>query len=383
MLFRRAGSPNTRFVAIDTDQSVWVAGHDGVFASSHIYEHLNAEDLSTIAADTFDSGPSGGHGGHITTARVLWSTDLFGDDGIAGTLDGYSQRTVLGTGVTTRPHLLNHHCFTQDSIGRIWASGLTTDLYRMSADGLTIDPFSMGASSADHARTLCYNPWTDDVWTAHHSPSGNTVRRWNVTTGALIASIAGVTDQPRGIGVDGFGKVWVSLFGSNQVKRIDPATNLVDLTLALGASASPYGFTDFGGMIAFTVTQPSGLWHVIYDHGSQASWGRVSWTETTPAVCQFFVERRISLTRSGLLDQPWTLAANGVLFGRQAGQFVEIRATFLRPDQSVETPILFDLTLETLETPVEPVTAPCASQIVQPRHLGVVVATSSVGSVRA
>jgi len=380
LLYRRAGGGASRFVAIEPDQeSVWVGGNDQG-SITHLHERLDVEDFSTI--ETMNTGVAGGHGGFITTARVYWSSDHFTQDLIDFPLVRRDLPTGVQVNTNTSPSLI-HAIVLDPTTGHVWGvdnggTDATPDLVEFAADGTVLNRYSMGASPTLTSRTLCYDHVNDHIWTTHDHASQNVVKRWN-KSGVLQATISlGAGTTPRGIGMDLLGKIWVCCTTSSQVKRIDPATNTVDLTISV-PSRAPYGFTDLGGNFPFTITQPSGFWFARYDHGSTASWGRISWTEDTPSTCTFYVERRIADTLGQLTSTAWTLCDNGVIFGKAVGRYVEVRCTFLRPDASTDTPVLYDLTLETLESVVTPPTGPCAGQLVHPVTRGQVVTPTLTG----
>jgi hypothetical protein len=374
MLYRRAGSINTRFVAIDTDGSIWVAGHTNAPHGTCSYEHLDPDTFETLSGG-FEAGAAGGHGGFITSSRILWSSDLFGDDGSLA-FDGFMLRRDLEAATASNPYAQDNHAITQDSSGHVWSVsflGAALDLIEFSAAGAVLNTYAM----PENARSIQYNPVHNDLWVTHMG-SGK-VRRWSLA-GAVTATITCSTgNNLTGIGIDTTGKVWVQDVGNDRVYRINPATNTVDLTVNLTGGSAPYGWADSSGLVPLITTQPSGFWDVVYDHGSEASWGRISWTESTPETCTFYVERRIASTPLALADLPWTLCDNGAIFGKAPGRYVEVRCTFLRPDASTDTPVLFDLTLETLESVVTPPTGPCAGQLVHPVARGQVATPTLIG----
>ena len=78
LLYKRAGSGATRFVALDSDGiNVWVGGNDQA-STLHEHELLDSETFATL--DTMETTPAGGHGGFVTTARIYWSSDHFTPD---------------------------------------------------------------------------------------------------------------------------------------------------------------------------------------------------------------------------------------------------------------------------------------------------------------
>jgi YVTN family beta-propeller protein len=144
--------------------------------------------------------------------------------------------------------------------------------------------------------------------------------------------------------VDSNGKVWVTNYGSNSVSRINPATNLVDLTVELGPGASPYNYSDMTGTTVVGTTSPQGTWRKVMDGGTGADWDQIFWNEEVegaiPALTGLLIEARVS---DDLMN--WSAYASydsGDLLNLM-GRFLEVRATLTRPGNSDLTPVLSDL----------------------------------------
>jgi hypothetical protein len=152
---------------------------------------------------------------------------------------------------------------------------------------------------------------------------------------------------PTGVAVDAAGKVWVTNLSSDDAMRIDPTTNLVDLTVSLNylgqtANASPYNYSDMTGS---TLIAPpnTGTWTVVHDSGiANAVWGFVTWNASTPGDSSLQVYSASST--DGITFSAEEAVTNGVDLTVPDGQYLRVRVTFTRASTG-ETPILYDLTI--------------------------------------
>ncbi|WP_417914806.1 YncE family protein [Candidatus Electronema sp. JM] len=230
--------------------------------------------------------------------------------------------------------------------GFIWnnmflASGAVTKIH---PDGFQENGFPV-STGGDLGRGLAVTPKDNNVWSAN-SGSG-TVSRLNAN-GKLLAVIP-VGNTPTGVAVDKAGKVWVTNRLSDNVMRIDPATNQVDLTVPLGANAQPYNYSDMTGIIRLG-HPPIGFWDVVYDGGCNALWDRISWNgqENAATNSAIKVEVRVAADKAGLAAVPFRTVTNGEDLTGMKGQFMEVRAT-LTTEAAVgqrSLPILHDLTVQ-------------------------------------
>jgi hypothetical protein len=182
------------------------------------------------------------------------------------------------------------------------------------------------------------------VWVANSG--GSDVSRLD-NNGNFITTIP-VGATPTGVAVDSNGKVWVTNYDSHNAMRIDPGTNLVDLTVGLNAGAYPYNYSDMTGAVAVGTTAPQGTWTVTTNGGTPGTpWGTIVWnTEpegSEPPGTNIAVVARASDNAANLPALPWIPVGNGVPFN-MPGQYIEVRAT-LTPDSQGVSPILSDLTI--------------------------------------
>jgi YVTN family beta-propeller protein len=186
-------------------------------------------------------------------------------------------------------------------------------------------------------------PADNHVWIANSY--SNTVTRLD-QDGTLQATIV-VGSLPTGVAVDGAGKVWVTNYSSDDVMRIDPATNLVDLTVSLGAGAAPYNYSDMTGS---TLSAPpnNGTWTVVHDTDDDPAKLKISWAADTPPDSALGV--KIASSSDGVAFGSEQAVINGDTNAVSGCQYVKVIATFTRAS-SGESPVLYDLTIESNEPP--------------------------------
>jgi hypothetical protein len=126
----------------------------------------------------------------------------------------------------------------------------------------------------------------------------------------------------------------------------------VDLTVGLGAGASPYNYSDMTGSVLGEITAPVGTWSVVQDGGvAGQTWGRITWnTEaqgSVPPGTSITVEARAADTEAGLAGESFVPVSSGALFSL-TGRYIEARAT-LRASPNGTSPVLSDLRIRTAE----------------------------------
>ena len=193
-------------------------------------------------------------------------------------------------------------------------------------------------------------------------------------SGSLITTVT-VGNVPTGVAVDRAGKVWVTNYGSDNAMRIDPATNLVDLTVGLGAGAGPYNYSDMtGGLL---IAPPNtGTWTVVHDSTiSNAVWGFVTWTANTPLDSSLQVYAASSTDGSTFSAEQ--LVTSGVDLTVPDGQYLRVRVQFNRATTG-ESPILNDLTILANRPPDCSQAAPSLGTIWPANHKFVPIAVLGV-----
>ncbi|MBK7876178.1 MAG: hypothetical protein IPJ77_10550 [Planctomycetes bacterium] len=348
-LFQRTSGVQVRHVSVDASGDAWVGGYPNFPAAFNKISGGNGAILTT-----FNPPGCGGHGGIIDASNVLWSASLFDDSVLRWD-------TVTNTATcipVTAPHAL-----TRDSQGNIWVAQFDFNaVTKIAPDGTIFAGFPKRSGGGSFDRSIAVTFSDDNVWVGNSGvgPGGvYGVSRLDSNGGLRkLVNLPANGIDPRGIAVDGNGKLWVTNFGSNNAMRIDPAGDsdglgAVDLVVDLGANAAPYNFGDFTGRVALGTIQPNGGWNVVYD--SQAlntEYGRISWNASVPANTGFAVSFRAANSIAGLANVAYAPATNGQAFTGVFGQFVQIQADFTRANPSVTaSPVLFDLTIEEIETP--------------------------------
>lgn len=348
-IFQRTSGEAVRHLSVDANDDVWVGGYP---AFPDAFDKLSGVDGSILS--TFLAPGCGGHGGVITPDGILWSTSLFEDSVMR-----YDPLTATGICIP----VFDPHGITRDSQGNIWIAQFTFNMVtKIAPDGTIFPGFPKRSGGANLDRSLAATFADDNIWVGNSG--GNDVSRLD-NNGAIrkVLDLGPNGSGPRGVSVDGRGKVWVLNFSSDNAMRIDPAggsdgLGAVDLVVDLGTSAAPDDYGDFTGRVFPSASQPNGSWTVVYDSGvAGTEFGRISWNASVPAGTGFDVAYRAADDVAQLPNLPFVRASNGQGFSGVFGRFVQVQTLFTRASSStVASPQLFDLTIEALQTPPPP---PC------------------------
>lgn len=199
-------------------------------------------------------------------------------------------------------------------------------------------------------RTVTPSSWgrgvvvTDDgdVWVAN-SGSGK-LDRWanDLLTQKSAIDVGG--SEPAGVAVDAAGKVWVTAKYSGTIRRINPATNAIEITKAVDGTSGHYGYSDMTGKVARTVTTRTGTWTVVYDSGAaNTSWGTLRWNGSEPAGTS--IKARVRSSANQTSWSSWAQATNGAAFSAiPANRYLQIEVT-LQLTTGTASPVLYDLTV--------------------------------------
>jgi hypothetical protein len=200
--------------------------------------------------------------------------------------------------------------------------------------------------------------WVAEVFgsrVAHFAPDPDTLGNYIFV--GMVDGFGGTT----GVAVDAGGKIWAAEMNSNSASRIDPMAGpvgsgdipigAIDLSVSIGAGASPYNYSDMTGFVAIGATVPLGSWTVVHDGGEAGTqWVAIHWNAEpqgfVPDGGSLNVFARAAETQGGLSDQAFQAVANEAdpgLFGR----FIEVRVE-LRASPDGESPVLSDLTIHPL-----------------------------------
>ena len=376
----------TRTVAVDKNNNVWVGGldrgpadHRGEVGYFFPQRHQQINGLTGVPVpNTVFSPGAGGYGGLVDGYGVLWSA--MGDPWMwptagwgllrfepsptpppAGTwvaLPPWDEQGWLngdyGLAIDPRTQLI-WHSWNHDDPG--WVA-------KLNRNGTMAASYPHGF---DWAQGLVVDN-QNNVWVAHSSQGGRDVGHLrtdgitfvgNVDLGGAAEGPAG----PTGVAVDSNGKIWVSVFSHNCAVRINPnggtigeggfAIGAVDLRVDLGdrtrcpapydRSATPYNYSDMTGSVTLGSTFPSGGWIVVHDEGVvNRQWRKLAWSANTPTGSGIQVEVRAANTVTQLPDQDFLNISNysDSQFGLRTGRYLEIRVTLWRDPLSVANPVL-------------------------------------------
>ena len=304
----RTTGTNTRSLAIDANNDLWVGGLGN--AQHQLYDGATGAPVASgnPPFNSFNNG-NGGYGALVDGNGIVWS---------ASSPSG-SNRLVRHDPTTGVPQNVNTggrvtYGMAVDTNGKVWVSNWTQNsVQRYAADGTLEGTFG---SSSSAIRGVAVTPGDNNVWVAGSGSA--TVTRHN-NDGSVAATI-GVGSTPTGVAVDSAGKVWVTNYSSNNVMRIDPATNMVDLTVDLGPSANPYNYSDMTGSVSSGITNPTGNWRDVFDAGSPGvTWDQIFWnTEAEgdiPAGTSITVEARAADSLLALAGAAFTSYNSGDLMG--------------------------------------------------------------------
>jgi streptogramin lyase len=315
--------PGPRGIAVDKSNNVWA----GCFGTMKYYCIRNSDGqiLKTVDVSSFNHTP---YGAVIDENGILWSS-------------GHSKGFVLRldpTDDSVSTVDMRHYVYGLglDRFGHLFVSGWTdSKLSRINIYTGTLDWSRIGAYES--RGVTCTDD--GDVWTADSEP--NTVTRWS-NDGVKLKSIS-VGNTPTGVVVDAVGKVWVVNNGDEYIHRIDPQTNLIDLSKRI-IGARHYGYSDMTGIISRTFTTTTGSWTVVHNTKAfDSQWGVIFWNSYEPMGTSLAVEVRSSNDRR--YWSSWEQVRNySPLLNTPNGRYLEVKVTFKSADRQT-SPIIYDLTV--------------------------------------
>jgi len=341
---RTAGTAN-RTIAVDAQNDVWVGGY-----SNKTHQQLDGTTGATLTPPVTltPAQGSGGYGGLIDGNGILWSSG-WSSNKIAR-ID--TATNIVLPAVTTGG---SSYGLGIDTNGFIWNTHLNNVVSKIAPDGSSFVNYN---TTGNGGRGVAVTPADNDVWVANSSSSSVT----RLSNSGVIKATISVGSMPTGVSVDSNGKVWVTNYSSNSVMRIDPATNLVDLTIELGAGANPYNYSDMTGTVISGTTNPNGSWSFVKDSTNAGQlWDQIFWNTEgegfIPGDGSIVIEVRAADSLAALSAGAWASKLSTDSLGLN-GRFMEVRATLTRGASGV-TPVLSDLTF-TFSTPLgvipEPIT---------------------------
>jgi YVTN family beta-propeller protein len=326
----RTNATGVRTIAIDENNYVWIGGK-----MNRVHELYDSNTGELINGTRINFG-CGGYGGLLDNKGVLWSSSG-GDEGLLR----YDPKAK----VAKKINVVFSYGLAKDSFGNIWNSQYDErKISKFSEDGTLLGQYPTGG---DLSRGVAVTD-DNDVWIAN-SGSNTVTRLYN--NGTLKATIP-VGTFPTGVAVDLAGKVWVTDRDSDDVMRIDPFTNKVDLTVYLGKGAGPYDYSDMTGR--FNIAPPNrGSWTIVKDSGSpDARWTTIGWNASVPG--NSIITVKAATSKDGINFGPLIDVANNGALNLTKNRYLKVVVLFDRDTDKIrglfgprpgKSPILYDLTI--------------------------------------
>ena len=321
-------STSPRALAIDADNNLWTARYD---PAKYFYVDDTGAILRSVDIESH-FGSDGPYGAVIDGNGILWTSG-----------QGTNKLVRLNPSDDSTSELqLGHFSYGMglDDSNHLFVSGWTNQ--KLSRIDVTTGTKDWTKTGPYEARGVACTG-DGDVWVA--STSEGKVYRYD-NDGNSKADIS-VGNGPTGVAVDSNGKVWSCNLYDSDVKRINPASNLVDLSKSVAGSTGHYSYSDMTGIIARSITTKIGIWTVDFDsEETDMRWGTVSWNSDEPAGTSVIVKVRSSNNQATWSS--WETASNGVtLSSTPDGRYLQIETT-LKITSGDVSPILYDLTVETV-----------------------------------
>jgi len=328
-----------RGLAVDANNNLWA----GTWSSQR-YHYIDGE--TGVILKTVDVSPWGhrAYGAAMDENGVLWSS-------------GSAFNHVLKLDPSTEPLTISrintiHYVdgLGLDYLGHLFVSGYTSSrLTRINVLTGMLDWTKSGDSGARGVACTSDN----NVWIAN-SINGRTLRYDN--NGNLLAIIPG-GNVPTGVSVDAAGKVWVCNNGDEYINRIDPTIDTIDFSKRIIGSLGHDAYSDMTGIVSWMETKENGMWTVVFDsEAADTPWGQASWNSSEPEGTSISVKVRSSNNETSWSE--WENATNGVpLNVTPNGRYLQIETTLQLGTGDI-SPILYDLTVHSLQPPAISIQSP-------------------------
>ena len=318
--------PGPRGIAIDAQNNLWA----GTFGNSkNKYYYINGTTGQVLK--TVDVSPQNhrAYGAVIDRNGILWSSSLTNSllkfnpaNNVMKTIDVKHQ--TYGIALDRSNHLFVAG-WGHNKLSRI---NILTDKVEWTVD--------TGSRTYPKGLTVDDN---GDVWVAHYYEDA--VVRWS-NDGKKKATIK-TGKQPSGVAIDARGKPWSVNYSDQYLKRIDPATNKVDLEILI--KGNHYSYSDMTGIVARSMTTKIGTWTVVFNSKSPATpWGMITWKASTPPGTSLALKVRSSKDAKGWSS--WEKVTQGkTLQKTPAGMYLEVETT-MQISAGETSPVLHDLTVQ-------------------------------------
>ncbi|MFT7487429.1 MAG: hypothetical protein ACI9F9_003290, partial [Candidatus Paceibacteria bacterium] len=339
LIFQRTGPRRVRHLSVNANNDIWAGGYPNSPSSLDLLDGQTGEILTNLGVTPLPG--CGGYAGVVDDRGVLWSTSVF--EGSLLRYDGVNPAECI----TVQPNVRG---IAVSPTGDLWTTG-GRRIVRVAPDGTVLNNILLNQTIQLHG--IAIRPGDGSIWVA----SSGTGEVWRLDpNGALIAKVplnfGGFNGaSPRGVATDRQGNVWVANFDSDDVMRIDPATNQVDMRVALRPGSAPYNPSDMTGEAVLNTLSSRGHWDAITDAGlTGSSWDSISWNASEPSDSLIAISLRAADTVADLGELPWISISNGAA-AAQMGRYLQTRVEFLRATDGT-SPILFDLTVNRNEGPM-------------------------------
>lgn len=316
-------NPGPRGLAVDAQGNLWAGTHD-----SMKYYYIDGETGQVLR--TVDTAPANhtAYGAAIDPRGILWSSG-YKESGAQNllrldTADGSFAAIPIdfhsyGMALDRKDHLfVSAH---QEMLLTRWSTLTGTREWTVN-----IGATGRGVAVTDDG----------DVWVV--GTSGRTLMRYS--NDGVAKAVITVGGAPTGVAVDAAGKLWVMGDGDEYLRRIDPATDSVDLTTRI--AGSHYGYSDMTGILARNSTVRLGVWSAVHDaQVANTAWEKLVWHAVDPAGNGVSVRVRSSNDR--VQWSAWETAASGqALRTTPPGRYLEFEVT-LRSSPGQASPSLQDI----------------------------------------
>ncbi len=318
--------PGPRGIAVDSKNNIWA----GTFGNSkNKYYYINGKTGQIIKTVDVSSKNHKAYGAVIDRNGILWSSSL--SNSLLKFNPANNSMKIIDVKHTTYGIALdkNNHLFVagwgHNKLSRI---NITTDKVE----------WTINTGNRTYPKGLTVDD-NGDVWVAHYYEDA--VVRWS-NDGKKKATIK-TGRQPGGVAIDAEGKPWSVNYSDQYLKRINPATNSVELEKLI--KGNHYSYSDMTGIVARSMTTKIGTWTVVFNSkSSDTMWDTVKITAETPKGTSV-----ITKVRSSKDDKNWS-SWEGVTQGANlkktpGGTYLEVETT-MQITSGEASSILKDLTVQ-------------------------------------
>jgi hypothetical protein len=330
------GNPGPRSIAVDAGNNVWVGCHD-----PQKFYYVNGSSgaiMKTLDLSAYAHTP---YGAVMDTRGAVWSS-------------GHPTSHIVKIDPSVEPPAVTDidtghvvYGLGLDHLGYVYVSGWDSSALTRINTATNATDWTITLSELYQGRGIAVTS-DNNVWVA--SSGTGRVARLN-SSGDLITTID-VGSQPTGVATGVGDKVWVVNLGDENIHRIDPVTNSVDITKQLVGSGGHYGYSDMTGSIVRTIATRTGTWSVVHDGGTAGKpWGTINWSGIEPAGTSISV--RVQSSEDGSRWSDWEGAQNGqVLRYTPDGRYLKVEAIMQISTDQGAGPVLYDVTILPADRPL-------------------------------